>query len=72
MDRMFARMNLKMVKIFAWFLRKVWRRIYEKVVVDHAGLEKIQKLNEAKDGPIIICPTHRSYIDFLIMSFVFF
>lgn len=35
---MFARMNLKMVKVVAWFLRKVWRRIYEKVVVDHAGL----------------------------------
>lgn len=72
MDRMFARMNLRMVKVFAWFLRKVWRRIYEKVVVDHAGLQKISKLNAAKDGPIVICPTHRSYIDFLIMSFVFF
>ena len=60
------------IRGFAWFLHKVFRTIYEKVVIDKDSIAKLRSYDEATNGPIIIIPTHRSYIDFLIMSYVFF
>lgn len=56
------------VKAFGYSLRKIWRAIYDKVVFDEASLRKIKKLK--KNGPICFMPTHRSYIDFLILSYI--
>ena len=33
---------------------------------------KLRNYDEKTNGPLVIIPTHRSYIDFLIMSYVFF
>lgn len=60
------------IRGFAWFLHKVFRSIYEKVVVDKKAIMKLKNRDEKVNGPLIIIPTHRSYIDFLIMSYVFF
>lgn len=32
----------------------------------------IKNLDPIENGPIIFCPTHRSYIDFLIVSYVMY
>ena len=40
-------------------------------MVDKSDIAKIKNHRES-DGPLIIVPTHRSYIDFLIISYVFF
>ena len=48
----------------------LFKRIYEKIVVNEAQLDRIRKLQLARKGPIIFCPTHRSYVDFLILSVV--
>jgi glycerol-3-phosphate O-acyltransferase len=32
----------------------------------------MQNYNVEKHGPLIMVPTHRSYIDFLLVSYVFF
>ena len=63
---------MKSIRMFGWFLHKVFKTIYEKVVVNKSDIMKIKNLDEKKVGPLIIIPTHRSYIDFLIMSYVFF
>lgn len=60
------------IRLFAWFLHKVFKTIYEKVVVDTQALLKLRNLNEKELGPLIVIPTHRSYVDFLIMGYVFF
>lgn len=60
------------IRLFAWFLHKVFKTIYEKVVVDTQALLKLRNHNEKELGPLIVIPTHRSYVDFLIMGYVFF
>ena len=60
------------IRGFAWFLHKIFKTIYEKVVVDRSVIMKFKNHDEKTLGPLIIIPTHRSYIDFLILSFVFF
>jgi glycerone phosphate O-acyltransferase len=38
--------------------------------VDKAGVDKIRAL--AKKGPLVFMPSHRSYVDFLIVSYMCF
>jgi len=70
LDRMSHTMHLKIVRSVGWFLRKVWRRIYEGIHVEEQGIENIRKV--LTNGPLILVPTHRSYIDFLIVSYIFY
>jgi glycerol-3-phosphate O-acyltransferase len=35
-------------------------------------LETIRKIEEEMKIPIVLLPTHRSYIDFLVVSYIFF
>ncbi len=69
---MFSQYNMRAIRVFGWFLHKVFKTIYEKVVVDTQAFQKLRNHNEKEQGPLIIIPTHRSYVDFLIMGYVFF
>ncbi|CAK9022477.1 Fatty acyl-CoA reductase 2 [Durusdinium trenchii] len=57
---------------FGWGLRKVWRRIYDGIRVHEEGLQKLRDLAAEAKTPIVLVPTHRSYVDFLMLSFVMF
>ncbi|KAH9104548.1 hypothetical protein LEN26_015010 [Aphanomyces euteiches] len=70
--KMASTIDYKTVRMAGWLLRKVWRQMYEKIIVDEAGLEEIRNLVKARQGPIVLIPTHRSYIDFLMMTYLFF
>lgn len=69
--QMFSDYSMSSIRVFGWFLHKLFRAIYERVVVDKGAIARIQGHDESL-GPLVIIPTHRSYIDFLIMSYVFF
>lgn len=69
---MLCDLQMPMVRLLGWGLRKIWRLIYEKIVVDVKSLNKLKKSLETQEGSLVIVPTHRSYIDFLIVSYVFF
>jgi len=70
LDRMSHTLTLSIVRWLGWFLRKIWKRIYQGIHVDESGLEVLRKT--LTNGPILLIPTHRSYIDFLIVSYIFF
>ncbi len=69
---MFADYKMTMIRYFGWFLTKVFKQIYEKVVIDYEGLKQLEEYDAKIKGPLILIPTHRSYIDFLICSYVLF
>jgi glycerol-3-phosphate O-acyltransferase len=52
--------------LFAWF----FRRKYESIEVDEAGLELVKRA--AAEAPLVVCPSHKSYIDFLFLSWLFY
>ena len=41
-------------------------------MVNESALKKIRLLSRERKGPIIFCPTHRSYVDFLLVSSVLY
>ena len=62
-----------MIGTMAYAFRKIWRKIYDSIQVEKFGLERLQQL--VKQNPkqsAVYIPTHRSYVDFLIISYVCF
>ena len=53
-------------KILDW----LWNNIYDGVVVDGEGIAKIR--NVSKKMPFVIIPCHRSHIDYLLLSYIFY
>lgn len=51
-------------------LDKIFQRIYHGIDVDDAGLKRVRQL--AKEGRLVLLPSHKSHIDYLVVSYVFF
>jgi glycerol-3-phosphate O-acyltransferase len=51
--------------IMSW----VFRKIFDGIDVDVTGLEKVR--DAARKGPLVIVPSHKSHIDYLVLSYVF-
>jgi len=69
-ERIMATYNHGLARVFAEIMKKTFISIYEKIVVNEKMLAQVRKLAENKKGPLLFCPTHRSYIDFLLVSVV--
>ncbi|MBW2631719.1 MAG: 1-acyl-sn-glycerol-3-phosphate acyltransferase [Deltaproteobacteria bacterium] len=55
-----------MVRILTW----LWSNIYDGVIIDKEGLSKMR--NISKKMPFVVIPCHRSHIDYLLISYVFY
>ncbi|HMJ55261.1 MAG TPA: 1-acyl-sn-glycerol-3-phosphate acyltransferase [Polyangiaceae bacterium] len=51
-------------------LDTIVNRIYDGVEVDQAGLERVRAA--AKRGTLVLLPSHKSHLDYLMLSFVFY
>ena len=70
MDKMFGETNMPVLQSESYLFKKLWQRIYDVIAVEAANLNAAKRV--AKQAPIILIPTHRSYVDFLIVSYVCF
>lgn len=53
-------------KVLGW----LWNNIYDGVIVDRDGMTKVRNLS--KKMPFVVVPCHRSHIDYLLLSYVFY
>lgn len=58
------------VKILSFILSLIWYRIYDGFEVDEEGLEQVR--SASKTSSLIIIPSHKSHIDYLIISYLFY
>lgn len=72
LDTIMANMSEKALSWFSFILNGIFSRIYKQMVVNENQVERIRKLVATRKGPVIFCPTHRSYMDFLIVSLVLY
>ncbi len=70
LDEIASNYNLKMIRVFDVVLRWVFKHIFEGMVVDTGGLDRIKRIS--KKGPLVLVPCHKSHLDYLILSYVFF
>jgi glycerol-3-phosphate O-acyltransferase len=63
-----ANMNSSFLAILGVIVGGIFRRLFG--TIDPVGLEKVA--DYAKRHPIVLVPSHRSYFDFLILSWLFY
>lgn len=70
LDEMGQNLNLAAVRMFALTLSKIFKTLFQKVCVNEEGIQRLaQAIHE---HPVVLLPSHRSYIDFLMMSYVLY
>ncbi|XP_028996098.1 dihydroxyacetone phosphate acyltransferase [Betta splendens] len=70
LEEMSQNLQLGFIRLMAYTVTKVLKRLFSSVYVNMDGLNTLQQA--VKDGPVILMPNHRSYMDFLIISYVLF
>jgi thioester reductase-like protein/1-acyl-sn-glycerol-3-phosphate acyltransferase len=68
--RMHGTISMPLLRVEGYLFRKIYRHLYRAILLDEFGMRLVQRA--AKSGPVVLIPTHRSYIDFLLLSYVFF
>ncbi|MFO1463905.1 MAG: SDR family oxidoreductase [bacterium] len=59
------------IRASAWAARKVLRRCVDQITFDRAGFEAL-RARLPQDTLLVVIPTHRSYLDFILCSYLFF
>jgi 1-acyl-sn-glycerol-3-phosphate acyltransferase len=74
MEQMAGQLYGPLLRALAYFFRKVYKNLYDAVIVDELGLKRLRDIRASASRltPLILIPTHRSYIDFLMLSFLLF
>jgi glycerol-3-phosphate O-acyltransferase len=57
------------VELMRPLLGWLFRRMYDSVDIDEDGLARVKRVAGA--APIVLCPSHKSYMDFLVLSWIF-
>lgn len=57
------------IRVFRHLLDWVFNRIYDGVVVDETGFDRLREA--IKDSTVVVTPCHKSHADYLILSYVF-
>ncbi|XP_005103445.1 dihydroxyacetone phosphate acyltransferase [Aplysia californica] len=70
LDEMAHNQSMTAIRGFAFFLMKIFKSLYRRIYVNADGIQKVRDM--VKEYPILLMPTHRSYMDFLLMSYVFY
>ena len=65
-----ASYNLPVIYILEKILTWAFNNIFEGVVVDQDGLDRIRE--ESKKAPVILAPCHKSHLDYLLLSYLMF
>ena len=67
--------HMPLLRFLVWFFRKIYRAMYENILIDERGLFALQstmKEISEKSIPLVLLPTQRSYLDFMIITYLMF
>ncbi len=70
LKEMAADFSIRYVEGMVLAIGFLWSRSFSGLDLDHAGLDRIREA--AKQAPIILVPAHRSHIDYLAISWLFY
>lgn len=69
-DEIIADIHFSYIEFAAWVLRWIFRNVYKGFTVDESGLAEVKRA--MAEGPTILVPSHRSHIDYLLISYVLY
>ena len=65
-----SRFDPAFVGVMRGLLAWMFGRLYRSVEVDEEGLARVKRA--AAGAPIVLCPSHKSHIDYLVLSFLLY
>ncbi|XP_070781879.1 dihydroxyacetone phosphate acyltransferase [Enoplosus armatus] len=63
-------LQLSTVRFFAFALSKVFKTLFRSICVNEEGIQRLQQA--IQEHPVVLLPSHRSYMDFLLMSYILY
>ncbi|XP_041043885.1 dihydroxyacetone phosphate acyltransferase [Carcharodon carcharias] len=70
LEKMGHGLRLSVVRFFAFTLSKIFKALFQKVRVNEEGIHKLHQA--IQEYPVVLLPSHRSYIDFLMLSYIMY
>ncbi|NXN12802.1 GNPAT acyltransferase, partial [Indicator maculatus] len=70
LDEMGHSMQLGAVRFFAFTLSKIFKQLFQRVCVNEEGMQRLQ--HAIQEHPVVLLPSHRSYVDFLMLSYLLY
>jgi len=70
LEEIAADYNYTLVKLMSRLLTWVWNNMFEGIEVDKESLKKVKKA--AREHTIVYIPSHKSHLDYLILSYILF
>lgn len=67
-DEIAADYNVTYVQLFLMILTWFWKKIFQGIDVDQAGLAVVREA--ARKGPLVYVPSHKSHIDYLVLNYI--
>ncbi|XP_064781362.1 dihydroxyacetone phosphate acyltransferase isoform X2 [Oncorhynchus masou masou] len=64
------RLQISTVRFFAFALSKAFKTLFQHVCVNEEGIQRLQQA--IQEHPVVLLPSHRSYMDFLLMSYILY
>ena len=69
LDEIAANYSAKWIRIFEWFLDRLFNTLFEGIITDKKGLAQVKM--RSKQAPLVLVPCHKSHLDYLILSYTF-
>lgn len=69
-EEMAHRLQLSTIRFFAFALSKVFKTLFRSICVNEDGIQRLQQA--IQEHPVVLLPSHRSYMDFLLMSYILY
>ncbi|RXN01344.1 hypothetical protein EOD39_7073 [Acipenser ruthenus] len=70
LEEMAQSLQLGIIRFFAFTLSKAFKKLFQRVKVNEEGIQRLQQA--IQEHPVVLLPSHRSYIDFLMMSYILY
>lgn len=69
-EEMAHHLQLSTIRFFAFALSKVFKTLFKSICVNEDGIQRLQQA--IQEHPVVLLPSHRSYMDFLLMSYILY
>ncbi|XP_010880858.1 dihydroxyacetone phosphate acyltransferase [Esox lucius] len=70
LEEMAHRLKISTVRFFAFTLTKAFKTLFQHICVNEEGIHRLQQA--IQEHPVVLLPSHRSYMDFLLMSYILY
>uniref|UniRef100_A0A8C2ZF29 Glyceronephosphate O-acyltransferase 2 n=1 Tax=Cyclopterus lumpus TaxID=8103 RepID=A0A8C2ZF29_CYCLU len=70
LEEMSQNLQLGFIRLLGYIFTKVFKRLFTSINVNMEGLKALQQA--IQESPVILLPNHRSYVDFLVISYIMF